>query len=49
MPMVLAALVDFVGRTVQASYPVKLMSMSDFIVTFVFVYKVIEAAHIGKF
>ena len=47
--MVLAALVDFVGRTVRASYPVKPMFMSDFFVTFVFVYKVIEATHVGKF
>ncbi len=47
--MVLAALVDFVGCAVQTSYPVKPMFMSDFIVTFVFVYQVIEATHIGKF
>ena len=45
LPMVLAALVDFVGRTVRTSYPVEPMFLSDFFVTFVFVYKVIEAAH----
>jgi hypothetical protein len=38
LSMVIAALVDFVGRTGRASYSVEPMFMSDFFVTFVFVY-----------
>jgi hypothetical protein len=46
--MVLAALVDVVGRAVRATHPVRPAFLPDFIVAFAFVYEVVEAAHGGK-
>lgn len=47
LSVVLAALVDFVGRTVRAMHAVGPMFLSNVFVTFVFVYEVVEAAHAG--
>jgi hypothetical protein len=48
LPMVLAALVDLVGRAARATHPAGPTFLSDLLVAFVFVYQVVEAAHGGQ-
>lgn len=43
-PVILAALINFIGRTVWATYTVGRAFLPEFVVTFVFVYKLVETA-----
>lgn len=46
-PVILSVLINFIGRTVWAAYTVGRAFLSEFVVTFVFVYKLVETAHNG--
>jgi len=42
LPMVLAAFINIIGRAVRAIHTMRPTTLSDGIVTFVFVYKVVD-------